>query len=123
MTPLQHEPSAHAPCTRTMLGRSATSLLLIAAKLRKGRGRRRRSVASLRPGPQPTRQSPVSRLTTRHSRLLLPRETHGVSDAVLVVLLVVCLVVAVGGFVTGLRLVRRVRAEAEATNADHGDNR
>jgi hypothetical protein len=46
-----------------------------------------------------------------------------VSDTVLVILLVVCLVVAVGGFCTGLRLVRRVRAEAEATNADHGDNR
>jgi len=44
-----------------------------------------------------------------------------VSDTVVVILLVVCLVVAVGGFVTGLRLVRRVRAEAEATNADHGD--
>jgi hypothetical protein len=46
-----------------------------------------------------------------------------VSDTVLVILLVVCLIVAVGGFFTGLRLVRRVRAEAEATNADHGDNR
>jgi hypothetical protein len=46
-----------------------------------------------------------------------------VSDTVLVILLVVCLIVAVGGFVTGLKLVRRVRAEAEATNADQGDNR
>ena len=45
------------------------------------------------------------------------------SDTVLVILLVVCLVVAVGGFVTGIKLVRRVRAEAEATNAEHGDNR
>jgi hypothetical protein len=46
-----------------------------------------------------------------------------VSDAVLVILLVVCLVVAIGGFVTGLRLVRRVRTDAEATNAEHGDDR
>ncbi len=44
------------------------------------------------------------------------------SDTVLVILLVVCLVVAIGGFFTGLHLVRRVRAEAEATNADQGDN-
>jgi hypothetical protein len=41
-----------------------------------------------------------------------------VSDALLVVVLVVCLVVAVGGLVTGIRLVRRVRAEAEAANSD-----
>ena len=45
------------------------------------------------------------------------------SDAAWVVVLVVCVIVALGGFVTGIRLVRRVRAEAEATNADHGDNR
>ena len=50
-----------------------------------------------------------------------PRETRGVSDTVLVILLVVCLVVAVGGFFTGLRLVRRVRTDAEAVNAEHGD--
>jgi hypothetical protein len=41
-----------------------------------------------------------------------------VSDAWLVIVLVVCLVVAVGGLVTGIRLVRRVRSEAEAKNAD-----
>ncbi len=40
------------------------------------------------------------------------------SDALLVVVLVVCLVVAVGGLVTGIRLVRRVRREAEAKNAE-----
>jgi hypothetical protein len=40
-----------------------------------------------------------------------------VNDVVFVLLLAVCLVVAVGGFVTGLRLVRRVRAEAEEANA------
>ena len=45
------------------------------------------------------------------------------SDTVLVILLVVCLVVAIGGFFTGLHLVRRVRAEAEATNAEHGNDR
>ena len=45
------------------------------------------------------------------------------SDTVLVILLVVCLVVAVGGFVTGIKLVRRVRAEAEATNAEQADHR
>jgi uncharacterized membrane protein YqiK len=39
-----------------------------------------------------------------------------VSDTVLVIVLVVCLVVAVGGFFTGVRLVRRVRAESEAAN-------
>ncbi len=43
------------------------------------------------------------------------------SDAVFVILLVVCLIVAVGGFVTGLRLVRRVRAESEAANAERDD--
>ena len=41
-----------------------------------------------------------------------------VSDALLVIVLVVCLVVAVGGLVTGIRLVRRVRSEAEAKNAE-----
>ncbi len=46
------------------------------------------------------------------------RDTPQVSDVVLVIVLVVCLVVAVGGFVTGVRLVRRVRAEAEAENAE-----
>jgi hypothetical protein len=45
------------------------------------------------------------------------------SDAVLVILLVVCLVVAVGGFVTGINLVRRVRSDAEAANAEHDDDR
>jgi len=45
-----------------------------------------------------------------------PCDTRRVSDAAFVILLVVCLVVAVGGFVTGLRLVRRVRSEAEAAN-------
>jgi hypothetical protein len=40
---------------------------------------------------------------------------------VLAILLVVCLVIAVGGFVGGIKLVRRVRAEAEATNAEHTD--
>jgi uncharacterized membrane protein YqiK len=46
-----------------------------------------------------------------------------VSDALLVIVLVVCMVVAIGGFFTGLHLVRRVRAEAEATNAEHGNDR
>jgi flagellar basal body-associated protein FliL len=41
-----------------------------------------------------------------------------VSDALLWIVLVVCLVVAVGGLVTGIRLVRRVRSEAEAKNAN-----
>jgi hypothetical protein len=49
------------------------------------------------------------------------RETPRVSDTVLAILLVVCLVIAVGGFVGGIKLVRRVRAEAEATNAEHTD--
>jgi hypothetical protein len=49
-------------------------------------------------------------------------ETRRVSDTVLVILLVVCLVIAVGGFVGGIQLVRRVRAEAEATNAEHADD-
>jgi hypothetical protein len=40
------------------------------------------------------------------------------NDLVLAVVMVGCLVVAVGGFVTGLRLVRRIRTEAEAANAD-----
>jgi hypothetical protein len=38
------------------------------------------------------------------------------SDTALVILLVVCFVVAVGGLLTGVRLVRRVREEAEASN-------
>ena len=43
------------------------------------------------------------------------------SDALLVtVLVVVCLIVAIGGFVTGIRLVRRVRSEAEAKHAEEG---
>jgi len=46
-----------------------------------------------------------------------------VSDALLVLVLVVCLIVAVGGLVTGIRLVRRVRSEAEANNADLTDDR
>jgi flagellar basal body-associated protein FliL len=46
-----------------------------------------------------------------------------VSDALLVIILVVCLVVAIGGFVTGLRLVRRVRADSEAANAETADDR
>ena len=50
------------------------------------------------------------------------RETPLVSDTVSVLVLVACLVVAVGGFVTGLRLVRRVRAEAEAANAEPTDD-
>lgn len=45
------------------------------------------------------------------------------SDAVFVIVLVVCLAVAVGGFLTGIRLVRRVRTESEATNAEHRDER
>ena len=45
------------------------------------------------------------------------------SDTVLVILLVVSLVVAIGGFVTGLRLVRRVRTDAEVANAEHADDR
>ena len=44
------------------------------------------------------------------------------SDTVVVILLVVCLVIALGGFVTGVKLVRRVRAEAEATNAERADD-
>jgi hypothetical protein len=45
-----------------------------------------------------------------------------VSDTVfLVIVLVVSLVVAVGGFVSGVRLVRRVRADAEAANAERDD--
>jgi hypothetical protein len=40
------------------------------------------------------------------------------SDAVVVILLVACLVVAVGGFVTGIRLVRRVRSEAEQARSE-----
>jgi hypothetical protein len=50
------------------------------------------------------------------------RETRRVSDTALVILLVVCLVIAVGGFVGGIKLVRRVRTEAEATNAEHTDD-
>ena len=50
------------------------------------------------------------------------RETPRVSDTVVVILLVVCLVIALGGFVTGVKLVRRVRAEAEATNAERADD-
>ncbi len=45
------------------------------------------------------------------------------SDALLVIVLVVCLVVAVGGLVTGIRLVRKVRSEAEAANAERTDGR
>ena len=45
------------------------------------------------------------------------------SDTVLVIVLVVCLVVAVGGFFTGVRLVRRVRTESEAANAEGDDDR
>jgi hypothetical protein len=42
-----------------------------------------------------------------------------VDDGLLMALLiVVCAIVAIGGFVTGVRLVRRVRAEAEASNAE-----
>jgi hypothetical protein len=43
------------------------------------------------------------------------------SDAVVVIVIVVCFVVAVGGFVGGLRLVRRVRSEAEASRTDLDD--
>ena len=43
------------------------------------------------------------------------------SDAAVAVLLLVCLVVAVGGLVTGIRLVRRVRTEAEAANAERDE--
>ena len=45
------------------------------------------------------------------------------SDAVFVIVLLICLVVAVGGFVTGIRLVRRVRSEAEAENAERDGGR
>ena len=45
------------------------------------------------------------------------------SDLVLVIVVVVCFAVAIGGFVTGLRLVRRVRAESEAANAEPNDDR
>jgi hypothetical protein len=41
-----------------------------------------------------------------------------VSHAAWVVVLVVCVIVALGGFVTGIRLVRRVRAESEEANAE-----
>jgi hypothetical protein len=44
-----------------------------------------------------------------------------VSDTAFVIVLVVCLAVAVGGFVTGIRLVRRVRTESEAANAERAD--
>ena len=44
------------------------------------------------------------------------------SDTVLVILLLVCLVVAVGGFVTGIKLVRRIRSDAEAANAEHDEH-
>lgn len=40
-----------------------------------------------------------------------------------VLVLVICLVVAVGGLVTGIRLVRRVRSEAEAENAERDGDR
>jgi hypothetical protein len=46
-----------------------------------------------------------------------------VSDSTFVIVLVVCLVVAVGGFFTSIRLVRRVRAKAEATNAERAEER
>jgi hypothetical protein len=45
-------------------------------------------------------------------------ETETVSDAAWVVVLVVCVIVALGGFVTGIRLVRRVRVESEEANAE-----
>jgi hypothetical protein len=45
-------------------------------------------------------------------------ETETVSDAAWAVVLVVCVIVALGGFVTGIRLVRRVRAESEEANAE-----
>ena len=45
-----------------------------------------------------------------------------VSDLALVIVVAVCFAVAIGGFVTGLRLVRRVRAESEAANAEHDDD-
>ena len=48
----------------------------------------------------------------------LERDTRGMNDAVVVIIIAVCFVVAVGGFVTGIRLVRRVRAEAEEANAE-----
>ena len=51
------------------------------------------------------------------------RETRGVSDTAVVVLVVLCFAIAVGGFATGLRLVRRVRAESEATNAERDRER
>ena len=44
------------------------------------------------------------------------------SDTAVVVLVVLCFAIAVGGFATGLRLVRRVRTESEATNADATGN-
>ena len=40
------------------------------------------------------------------------------SDGTFVIVLVVCLVVAVGGFFTSIRLIRRVRSRAEAENAE-----
>jgi hypothetical protein len=46
-----------------------------------------------------------------------------VSDAAFVIIVAVCLAVAVGGFVTGIRLVRRTRTESEAANADRNDER
>jgi hypothetical protein len=51
------------------------------------------------------------------------RETRRVSNGTLVIVLVVCLVVAVGGFFTSIRLVKRVRTKAEAANAELADER
>ena len=45
------------------------------------------------------------------------------SDTAVVVLVVLCFAIAVGGFATGLRLVRRVRTESEATNAERDRER
>ena len=53
-----------------------------------------------------------TRFTTR-----VERQAPPVSDSEFVIVLVVCLVVAVGGFFTSIRLVRNVRAKAEATKA------
>jgi hypothetical protein len=51
----------------------------------------------------------------------LTRETRRVSDTAAVILLVICVVIAFGGFATGIRLVRRVREESEEANAERND--
>jgi HAMP domain-containing protein len=46
-----------------------------------------------------------------------------VSDATSVIVLLVCLIVAIGGFFTSIRLIRRVRARAEAENEERDRSR